>query len=151
MACASTSDGTVQQRSNKELWLHNTMSGKKEMFQPRPDQGNKVSMYCCGVTVYDYSHVGGYLPSLPVSHPRCKLHSQFATHLTPKEDVPAGHARVYCAFDVLFRYLRHLGYEVDYVRNFTDIDDKIIKRASETGENPLELSQRCGILQILCT
>ncbi|KAK9908941.1 hypothetical protein WJX75_005015 [Coccomyxa subellipsoidea] len=86
------------------------MSGKKEMFQPRPDQGNKVSMYCCGVTVYDYSHVG--------------------------------HARVYCAFDVLFRYLRHLGYEVDYVRNFTDIDDKIIKRASETGENPLELSQR---------
>ncbi len=56
--------------------------------------------------------------------------------------LPAGHARVYCAFDVLFRYLRHLGYDVDYVRNFTDIDDKIIARASDIGEDPLQLSQR---------
>lgn len=56
--------------------------------------------------------------------------------------LPAGHARVYCAFDVLFRYLRHLGYDVHYVRNFTDIDDKIIARASEVGEDPLQLSQR---------
>ncbi|EIE25292.1 tRNA synthetase class I (C) family protein [Coccomyxa subellipsoidea C-169] len=106
---STTSDDALQEHP-KDLWLHNTMSGRKELFQPRPGQGNKVSMYCCGVTVYDYSHVG--------------------------------HARVYCAFDVLFRYLRHLGYEVDYVRNFTDIDDKIIKRASETGEDPLQLSQR---------
>ena len=53
-----------------------------------------------------------------------------------------GHARVYCAFDVLLRYLRHVGYDVDYVRNFTDIDDKIIKRAAENGEDPLQLSQR---------
>lgn len=50
---------------------------------------------------------------------------------------------MYCAFDVLYRYLRHLGYEVDYVRNFTDIDDKIIQRAAQTGEDPLHLSQRC--------
>ncbi len=64
---------------------------------------------------------------------------------------PAGHARVYCAFDVLFRYLRHIGYDVDYVRNFTDIDDKIIARAKEVGEDPLQLSQRYDCLkQIAC-
>ncbi|BDA41580.1 Cysteine-tRNA ligase [Coccomyxa sp. Obi] len=107
VACAPD---VASQQAPKEIWLYNTMSGKKEKFEPRAGQGNKVSMYCCGVTVYDYSHVG--------------------------------HARVYCAFDVLFRYLRHLGYDVDYVRNFTDIDDKIIARASESGEDPLQLSQR---------
>jgi cysteinyl-tRNA synthetase len=53
-----------------------------------------------------------------------------------------GHARAYVSFDVLYRYLKHLGYEVTYVRNFTDVDDKIIRRANETGENPLELSGR---------
>ena len=49
---------------------------------------------------------------------------------------------MYCAFDVLFRLLQHLGYEVTYVRNFTDIDDKIIRRAAETGEDPIQLSSR---------
>ena len=49
---------------------------------------------------------------------------------------------MYCAFDVLFRLLQHLGYEVNYVRNFTDIDDKIIRRAAETGEDPIHLSSR---------
>ena len=49
---------------------------------------------------------------------------------------------MYCCFDVLYRLLRHLGYEVQYVRNFTDIDDKIIARAAEIGEDPLQLSQR---------
>lgn len=58
----------------------------------------------------------------------------------------AGHARVYCSFDVLFRLLQHLGYQVQYVRNFTDIDDKIIARAAEVGEDPLQLSQRCAML-----
>ncbi|KAM7492951.1 hypothetical protein LguiB_027560 [Lonicera macranthoides] len=53
-----------------------------------------------------------------------------------------GHARVYVSFDVLFRYLRYLGYEVNYVRNFTDVDDKIIKRANELGEDPINLSRR---------
>ncbi|KAG0484799.1 hypothetical protein HPP92_008878 [Vanilla planifolia] len=67
-------------------------------------------MYICGVTPYDFSHIG--------------------------------HARVYVAFDVLHRYLKFLGYEVNYVRNFTDIDDKIIKRANEMGEAPLILSRR---------
>ncbi|CAL5222511.1 g4885 [Coccomyxa viridis] len=79
-------------------------------MRPRNEGDNKLSMYCCGVTVYDLSHIG--------------------------------HARVYCCFDVLYRLLRHLGYEVQYVRNFTDIDDKIIARAAEIGEDPLQLSQR---------
>ncbi len=70
----------------------------------------KVSMYVCGVTVYDLTHIG--------------------------------HARVFVFFDVVQRFLRHLGYEVKYVRNHTDVDDKIIKRAAEVGEAPLELAQR---------
>ncbi|KAH6757906.1 Cysteinyl-tRNA synthetase [Perilla frutescens var. hirtella] len=53
-----------------------------------------------------------------------------------------GHARVYVAFDVLYRYLKYLGYEVNYVRNFTDVDDKIIARAKELGEDPISLSRR---------
>lgn len=57
-------------------------------------------------------------------------------------DCCAGHARVYVAFDVLYRYLRHLGYDVQYVRNFTDVDDKIIKRAAELSIAPSELSQK---------
>ncbi|KAK4484226.1 hypothetical protein RD792_011450 [Penstemon davidsonii] len=67
-------------------------------------------MYVCGVTSYDYSHIG--------------------------------HARAYVAFDVLYRYLKYLGYEVVYVRNFTDVDDKIIRRANEQNEEPKELSGR---------
>jgi cysteinyl-tRNA synthetase len=90
------------------LQLYNTMARARQPFEPR--SGNAVSMYVCGVTVYDLSHIG--------------------------------HARVYVAFDVLFRLLTHLGYEVDYVRNFTDIDDKIIKRAAERDEDPLALSAR---------
>jgi cysteinyl-tRNA synthetase len=54
----------------------------------------------------------------------------------------AGHARVYVAFDILYRLLSHLGYDVRYVRNFTDVDDKIIARGAATGEPPLELSRR---------
>ncbi|XP_019174009.1 PREDICTED: cysteine--tRNA ligase, chloroplastic/mitochondrial isoform X1 [Ipomoea nil] len=53
-----------------------------------------------------------------------------------------GHARVYVCFDVLYRYLKHLGYEVNYVRNFTDVDDKIIARANELEEDPISLSRR---------
>ncbi len=54
----------------------------------------------------------------------------------------AGHARVYIAFDVLYRLLRARGLDVLYVRNFTDVDDKIIARASRNGEDPLALSRR---------
>lgn len=92
----------------KELYLYNTMTRTRQLFMPRQGVGNKVSMYVCGVTVYDMSHIG--------------------------------HARVYVAFDVLYRLLTSLGYDVQYVRNFTDIDDKIIARAAKTNQDPLELS-----------
>ncbi|OAY66958.1 Cysteine--tRNA ligase, chloroplastic/mitochondrial, partial [Ananas comosus] len=62
--------------------------------------------------------------------------------VTPYDLSHIGHARVYVTFDVLYRYLQYLGYDVCYVRNFTDIDDKIIKRANELRENPLSLSSR---------
>ncbi|XWS22489.1 hypothetical protein CRYUN_Cryun29cG0039400 [Craigia yunnanensis] len=88
--------------------VYNTMTQQKEVFKPKIP--GKVGMYVCGVTSYDFSHLG--------------------------------HARAAVAFDVLYRYLQHLGYEVTYVRNFTDVDDKIIRRANETGEDPLRLSDR---------
>lgn len=90
------------------LQIFNTLSGKKEPFQPlRP---NKVGMYVCGVTVYDLCHVG--------------------------------HARSAVVFDVIYRYLKYLGYEVEYVRNFTDIDDKIIKRAQEENTPWQEVTEK---------
>ncbi|XP_021739017.1 cysteine--tRNA ligase, chloroplastic/mitochondrial-like isoform X1 [Chenopodium quinoa] len=92
----------------KGLWLYNTMSRQKELFKPKID--GKVGMYVCGVTAYDFSHIG--------------------------------HARAYVTFDILYRHLKHIGYEVCYVRNFTDVDDKIIARANELGENPISLSKR---------
>ncbi|HKI52306.1 MAG TPA: cysteine--tRNA ligase [Geothermobacteraceae bacterium] len=81
------------------LRLYNTLSGKKEEFQPL--EPGKVKMYVCGVTVYDYCHIG--------------------------------HARANIVFDVIYRYLKFAGYQVNYVRNYTDVDDKIIKRANERG------------------
>ncbi|KAJ1290762.1 hypothetical protein BS78_02G269500 [Paspalum vaginatum] len=62
--------------------------------------------------------------------------------VTPYDDSHIGHARAYVAFDVLYRYLRYLGYEVRYVRNFTDIDDKIIAKANQLGEDHFCLSKR---------
>src|SRR5215475_6800554 len=83
--------------------IHNSLTGEKQLLQPiTPGQ---VGMYVCGITVYDYIHIG---------------HSRFMT-----------------AFDVVNRYLRYRGYKVTYVRNITDIDDKIIKRAAENNE-PIE-------------
>ena len=80
------------------LQLYNSLTGKKEVFKPL--EAGKVGMYICGVTVYDYSHVG--------------------------------HARVMVVFDIVYRWLKKLGYDVNYVRNFTDVDDKIIARAAES-------------------
>lgn len=90
------------------LKIYNTLSQKKEVFKPLQD--GKVGLYVCGMTVYDYCHVG--------------------------------HARVFVAFDMIVRYLRALDYDVHYVRNITDIDDKIIKRASENNETCSELTHR---------
>jgi len=90
------------------LKIYNTLTKEKEVFAPR--HPGKVGMYVCGMTVYDYCHVG--------------------------------HARVMVVFDVVTRYLRDSGYDVTYVRNITDIDDKIIKRAHENGEPMAALTER---------
>ncbi|MBT8769545.1 cysteine--tRNA ligase [Metapseudomonas boanensis] len=82
------------------LSIYNTLSKTKEGLKPLV--GNQVRMYVCGMTVYDFCHIG--------------------------------HARVMVAFDVVARWLRHRGFELTYVRNITDIDDKIIRRANENGE-----------------
>ncbi len=83
------------------LSIYNTLSKAKEPLKPLID--NQVRMYVCGMTVYDFCHIG--------------------------------HARVMVAFDVVSRWLRQRGYELTYVRNITDIDDKIIRRAQENGES----------------
>lgn len=89
------------------LRVFNTLTGGKEEFRPlRP---GKVGMYVCGVTVYDYCHIG--------------------------------HARANIVFDVIYRYLRFSGYEVNYVRNYTDVDDKIIARANERGIDSKQLAE----------
>ena len=90
------------------LQIFNTLTRKKESFVPLVP--GKVSMYVCGITIYDFCHVG--------------------------------HARTYVAFDVMNRYLRFCGYDVTYVRNITDVDDKIIKRANENGESCDALTAR---------
>jgi cysteinyl-tRNA synthetase len=81
------------------LSVYNTLTRSKSTFQTIED--NKVRMYCCGITVYDYCHLG--------------------------------HARTCLVWDVVRRYLQWSGYEVNYIQNFTDIDDKILKRASQEG------------------
>jgi cysteinyl-tRNA synthetase len=83
------------------LKIYNTLAREKQQFVPI--EAGKVGMYVCGMTVYDYCHIG--------------------------------HARMMMAFDVVYRWLMASGYEVKYVRNITDIDDKIIKRAVENGES----------------
>jgi cysteinyl-tRNA synthetase len=90
------------------MQLYNTLKRKKEEFVPV--QPGKVNLYVCGVTVYDYCHLG--------------------------------HARAAVVFDVLVRYLRSLGLQVVFVRNFTDVDDKIIRRANEEGVSCQELSEK---------
>jgi cysteinyl-tRNA synthetase len=90
------------------LRVYNTLSRTKEEFVPL--EPGKVKFYVCGVTVYDYCHIG--------------------------------HARSAIVFDVIYRYLMHLGYEVYYVRNFTDIDDKIIRRANEVGSDYRAIADR---------
>lgn len=90
------------------LQIYNTLTRQKEVFKPLVP--NKISMYVCGITVYDYCHIG--------------------------------HARVLVAFDVITRFLRSQGWDVTYVRNITDIDDKIIRRASENGEEYTDLTAR---------
>ncbi|MGA4607543.1 cysteine--tRNA ligase [Pseudoalteromonas maricaloris] len=90
------------------LQIFNTLARQKAPFKPLKE--GKVDMYVCGITIYDFCHVG--------------------------------HARTYVSFDVMNRYLRYLGYDVTYVRNITDVDDKIIKRAAENKESINDLTVR---------
>ena len=88
--------------------VYNTLSGRKETFQPIEE--NKVRMYVCGPTVYNLIHIGNARPMI--------------------------------VFDTVRRYLEYRGYEVNYVSNFTDVDDKIIAKALEEGVSAEEISQR---------
>jgi cysteinyl-tRNA synthetase len=90
------------------LKIYNTLARDKQEFVPIVP--GKVGMYVCGMTVYDYCHIG--------------------------------HARVLVVFDIVYRWLKASGFEVNYVRNVTDIDDKIIKRAAENGESIRALTAR---------
>ncbi|AJK47028.1 cysteinyl-tRNA synthase CysS [Burkholderia plantarii] len=94
--------------SMESLRIYNTLARDKQVFVPR--HPGEVRMYVCGITVYDYCHIG--------------------------------HARMMVVFDVVQRWLRTLGYRVTYVRNITDIDDKIIRRAVENGETIASLTSR---------
>jgi cysteinyl-tRNA synthetase len=90
------------------LRIYNTLTKEKEVFKPIVP--NQIGFYICGITVYDFSHLG--------------------------------HARAYLAFDMVLRYLRESGYKVWYVRNITDVDDKIIKRSQENNESWQDLTER---------
>ena len=90
------------------LTLYNTLTRRKEPFEPL--EIGKVRMYCCGITVYDYCHLG--------------------------------HARTCIVWDTARRYLQWRGYEVHYVQNFTDIDDKILNRARQEGTSMEDVSER---------
>ena len=90
------------------MQLYNSLTGKKELFVPaRPGE---VYLYACGITSYDYCHVG--------------------------------HARSAVVFDLLVRYLRSLGYKVTFIRNFTDVDDKIIAKAAQEGASCDEIAAK---------
>jgi cysteinyl-tRNA synthetase len=90
------------------LTIYNTLTRAKEPFQTLTP--NQVKMYCCGVTVYDYCHLG--------------------------------HARSYIVWDTVRRYLQWRGYQVEYVQNFTDIDDKILKRAETEGSSMTAVAEK---------
>lgn len=92
----------------QELKIYNTLAREKQTFNPI--EPGKVRMYVCGMTVYDYCHLG--------------------------------HARMMMAFDVIYRWLKTSGFQVTYVRNITDIEDKIIRRAVENGESVSQLTSR---------
>ena len=90
------------------LSIYNSLTNRKEEFVPI--EKSRIRIYVCGMTVYDFCHLG--------------------------------HARVMVAFDTIIRYLRYRGFDVIYVRNITDIDDKIIQRANELGESVQSLTDR---------
>ncbi len=91
------------------LRVYNTLTKKMDEFHPIHEKENRIYMFVCGPTVYDYPHVG--------------------------------HARSYVAYDVIAKYLRYKGWSLFYIQNITDIDDKIINRANETGKSWDEIAR----------
>lgn len=91
-----------------DMKLYNTLTRKKEEFIPLEE--NKIKMYVCGPTVYNFFHIGN--------------------------------SRPFIVFDAFRNYMEYRGYEVTYVQNFTDVDDKIIKKANEEGISPFEVADR---------
>jgi cysteinyl-tRNA synthetase len=108
ITAASTATDMNDTKATGTLHVFDTLTGEKRPFEPL--EPGRVKMYVCGLTVYDYAHIG--------------------------------HARTFIAFDVIRRYLAHKGYAVTYARNHTDVDDKIIRRANELGEDPGALAAR---------
>jgi cysteinyl-tRNA synthetase len=94
-------------RIKMSLKLYNTLTRKKEEFKPL--RGKNVNLFVCGITPYDYAHIG--------------------------------HAKTYVQFDIIVKYLRYSGYKVTYLQNVTDIDDKIIQRAKERNQKPIDLAR----------
>lgn len=88
--------------------IYNTLTKKKEILEPRRE--GEISMYVCGLTVYNYMHIGN--------------------------------ARTFVNFDMIRRYLEYRGFKVEFVRNITDVDDKIINRAAEEGTTPEEIAKK---------
>ena len=89
------------------LKVYNTLSRKKEVFKPLKNK--KIKIFCCGITPYDFSHIG--------------------------------HAKTYVQFDIIVKYLRYLGYDVFYLMNVTDIDDKIIEKAKKENKSWKEIAR----------
>ena len=93
--------------SSKQLVVYNSLTRRKQAFQPNGD--GEVKMFVCGPTVYDYVHLG--------------------------------HARTYLAFDLIVRYLKYLGYRVNYLMNITDVAERVVLKAERLKRDPLELAR----------
>ena len=95
---------------NKKIYVYNEITKQRELFTPVNAEENKVKMYVCGPTVYNFFHIGN--------------------------------ARCFVVFDFIRRFLEYIGYEVDYVQNFTDIDDKMIQRAALENTSVGEIAEK---------
>ncbi len=135
--------------------IYNTLTKKKEEFIPLEE--GKVKMYVCGPTVYNFIHIGnarpmivfdtvrrymeykGYEVFIPLEEGKVKM---YVCGPTVYNFIHIGNARPMIVFDTVRRYMEYKGYEVNYVSNFTDVDDKIIAKAVEEGVSADEISGR---------
>ena len=97
-------------KNNKKIYVYNEITKQRELFTPVNADKNRITMYVCGPTVYNYFHVGN--------------------------------ARCFVVFDFIRRFLEYIGYKVDYVQNFTDIDDKMIQKAKDEDTSVREIAEK---------